>query len=89
LLDLKEVNDLFGHAAGDQALQSVANRISGLLDENQMLARLGGDEFAIIAPGLSVPTTAGRVAEIILETLRNTGENTEIDGPIAALEAIR
>src|SRR6202521_4607858 len=36
----KEVNDLFGHAALDQALQSVAKRISGLLDENQMLARL-------------------------------------------------
>jgi GGDEF domain-containing protein len=33
-----------------------------------MLARLGGDEFAIIAPGLSLPTTAGRITETILET---------------------
>src|ERR1700730_18921179 len=79
----KEVNDLFGHAAGDRALQSVAKRISGLLDENQMLARLGGDEFAIIAPGLSVPTTAGRIAETILEALQSAGENMEFDGPIA------
>ena len=79
----KEVNDLFGHAAGDQALQSVANRISGLLDKNQMLARLGGDEFAIIVPGLSLPTTAGRIAETILEALQSAGENMEIDGPIA------
>jgi diguanylate cyclase (GGDEF)-like protein/PAS domain S-box-containing protein len=79
----KEVNDLFGHATGDQALQFVANRISGLLDENQMLARLGGDEFAIIAPGLSVPTTAGRIAESILEAMQSAGENMEFDGPIA------
>jgi diguanylate cyclase (GGDEF)-like protein/PAS domain S-box-containing protein len=79
----KEVNDLFGHAAGDRALQSVAKRISGVMNENQMLARLGGDEFAIVAPRLSVPTTAGRIAEIILETLQNAGANMEIDGPIA------
>ncbi|MGH6839769.1 MAG: putative bifunctional diguanylate cyclase/phosphodiesterase, partial [Methylocella sp.] len=79
----KEVNDLFGHAAGDRALQSVARRIGGVLNENQMLARLGGDEFAIIAPGLSVPTTAGRIAEIVLEALQSAGENTEIEAPIA------
>jgi diguanylate cyclase len=79
----KEVNDLFGHAAGDRALQSVAKRISGVLNENQMLARLGGDEFAIIAPGLSVPTTAGRIAEIVLQALQNAGQNIEIDRPIA------
>lgn len=78
----KEVNDLFGHAAGDRTLQSVAKRISGVLDENQMLARLGGDEFAIIAPGLSLPTTAGRIAETILEALQGAGENVAIDGPI-------
>jgi len=78
----KEVNDLFGHAAGDRALQSVAKRISGVLDENQMLARLGGDEFAIIAPGVSLPTTAGGIAEAILEALQSAGENMEINGPI-------
>jgi diguanylate cyclase (GGDEF)-like protein len=78
----KEVNDLFGHAAGDRALQSLAKRISGVLDENQMLARLGGDEFAIVAPGLSLPTTAGRIAETILEALQSANENMEMDGPI-------
>jgi diguanylate cyclase (GGDEF)-like protein/PAS domain S-box-containing protein len=78
----KEVNDLFGHAAGDRTLQSAAKRVSGLLDENQMLARLGGDEFAIIAPGLSLPTTAGRIAETVLEALQSAGENMEFDGPI-------
>src|SRR5581483_10661958 len=74
----KEVNDLFGHAAGDKALQSVAARISGVLDATQTLARLSGDEFALILPGLSSATVAGRVAEAILEALRVAGpEGTE------------
>ena len=70
----KEVNDLFGHAAGDAALQSVAARIAGVLDEGQMLARLSGDEFAIMLPGLSNPMAAGRIADNVLEVLRGTGE---------------
>ncbi|WP_292239578.1 diguanylate cyclase, partial [Mesorhizobium sp.] len=62
LLDLdrfKEVNDLFGHAAGDAVLQRVAQCASGVLRHGQMLARLGGDEFAIIAPNLPDPQAAG------------------------------
>jgi diguanylate cyclase (GGDEF)-like protein/PAS domain S-box-containing protein len=66
----KEVNDLFGHAAGDAALQVVVKRIAGVLDENQMLARLSGDEFAVMLPGLSNPGVAGRIAENILEALQ-------------------
>jgi diguanylate cyclase len=66
----KEVNDLFGHATGDKLLQSVAARIAGVLDDNQMVARLSGDEFAVIAPGVSNPSVAGRIAETILEILQ-------------------
>ncbi len=66
----KEVNDLFGHAAGDTLLQTVARCVSGVLDRNQMIARLSGDEFAIILPGVSSPSIAGRVADNILEVLR-------------------
>jgi GGDEF domain-containing protein len=51
----KEVNDLFGHAAGDETLQVVAQRIVGMLDDSQTLARLSGDEFAIIVPAISGP----------------------------------
>ena len=77
----KEVNDLFGHAAGDRVLQQVAQRISAVLDDNQMLARLSGDEFAIILPGLSHPTTAGRIAEAILEALQAETDDKDA-GPI-------
>jgi diguanylate cyclase (GGDEF)-like protein/PAS domain S-box-containing protein len=78
----KEVNDLFGHAAGDRALQAVAKRITGLLDDKQMMARLSGDEFAIIVPGLANPATAGRIAETILEALQSSIEGVESAQPI-------
>ena len=73
LLDLdrfKEVNDLFGHAAGDALLEKVAHCVSGVLRHGQMLARLGGDEFAVIAPNLPDPQAAGRIAEAMLSALR-------------------
>jgi diguanylate cyclase (GGDEF)-like protein/PAS domain S-box-containing protein len=79
----KEVNDLFGHAAGDAALQAVAKRIAGVLDEGQMFARLSGDEFAIMVPGLSNPTVAGRIAENILEVLQTTRGDSEADAPVS------
>jgi diguanylate cyclase len=79
----KEVNDLFGHAAGDAALQAVAKRIAGVLDEDQMLARLSGDEFAIMVPGVSNPTVAGRIAENILEILQSKSEESEVGAPIS------
>ncbi|TFW32254.1 bifunctional diguanylate cyclase/phosphodiesterase [Massilia horti] len=59
----KEVNDLFGHAAGDDLLRTVARRAQQALRRGQLMARLGGDEFAIIAPGLSEPGQAERIAQ--------------------------
>ncbi len=72
----KEVNDLFGHAAGDKLLQTIARCTSKTLRNGQIMARLGGDEFAIIAPGLNGPTQAGRIAEGVLEALRTENENS-------------
>lgn len=72
----KEVNDLFGHAAGDRVLQSVATRVSAILDKRCMVARLGGDEFAILVPELSSPAAAGRLADEILKALRPDGDTS-------------
>ncbi|WP_416411719.1 diguanylate cyclase domain-containing protein [Pantoea sp. App145] len=44
----KSINDTWGHAAGDEVLQSIASRLSGLVTKNDMVARLGGDEFAML-----------------------------------------
>jgi diguanylate cyclase (GGDEF)-like protein len=51
LIDLdrfKQVNDTFGHPAGDELLIEVAERLKSTLRETDVLARLGGDEFAVI-----------------------------------------
>ncbi|TPM27937.1 bifunctional diguanylate cyclase/phosphodiesterase [Mesorhizobium sp. B2-3-4] len=44
----KEINDLRGHAAGDQALKVIARRLAKLVGDGEFVARLGGDEFAAI-----------------------------------------
>lgn len=46
----KPVNDLYGHAAGDQVLHAVSDRIRRTLNGNGLVARLGGDEFVVILP---------------------------------------
>src|ERR1700716_2860884 len=75
----KEVNDLFGHAAGDTVLQTVASRVTAVLDGRHMMARLGGDEFAVLMPGVANPAAASRLAETILEALRMTSDTPEIN----------
>jgi diguanylate cyclase (GGDEF)-like protein len=50
----KDINDRFGHAAGDAVLKSVAARLQGELRSIDQLGRFGGEEFLILLPGVSL-----------------------------------
>ena len=70
----KHLNDALGHAMGDLLLQQVADRLRGLLRENDSISRLGGDEFVVLLELVSSSTQdslgiAQRVAEKILEEM--------------------
>ena len=72
LLDLdhfKQVNDQFGHHAGDDLLKAVAAALQGRVRDTDVLARLGGDEFGIILPRVDA-AQARVVADGIMEALR-------------------
>ncbi len=62
----KSVNDSLGHIAGDELLQEVARRLSGLLRKEDTLARLGGDEFVLVIDEVSNPQNAEAVARKVL-----------------------
>lgn len=47
----KDINDTFGHAAGDDVLMLTASRLQALLQEAEFAARIGGDEFVIVTHG--------------------------------------
>jgi diguanylate cyclase (GGDEF)-like protein/PAS domain S-box-containing protein len=80
----KEVNDIYGHARGDQLLKDVAQSFSSMLTESQGVARLGGDEFAIIVPHVSDPAEVGHLADILLKTLKGAGDGGLPGGLVSA-----
>jgi diguanylate cyclase (GGDEF)-like protein len=82
----KKINDRFGHAVGDRALQVFARTAAARLRATDIIGRLGGEEFAAILPAtslLSAAVAAERVRTAFQEAAR------EIDGlPIAASVSI-
>jgi diguanylate cyclase (GGDEF)-like protein/PAS domain S-box-containing protein len=66
----KMINDSLGHSRGDRLLQQVSERLSLCVREGDTVARLGGDEFTLILPGLLKAEDVAKVADKILESLR-------------------
>jgi len=65
----KKVNDTLGHAAGDQLLCGVAERLKACVRTVDAVCRLGGDEFTVIVEDAGSQADVGRLCERILELL--------------------
>jgi diguanylate cyclase (GGDEF)-like protein len=83
----KQVNDTFGHPAGDELLRQVAERLKATLRETDVLARLGGDEFAIIqvnevTHGDAAETLAARIIDLLAESFSVDGKVVSIGASI-------
>ena len=66
----KEVNDIFGHRAGDELLIAVARRLSGLLRPGDTVARMSGDEFVVLCEDLGEELQARTLANRIVDALQ-------------------
>ena len=80
LVDLdrfKQVNDVYGHAAGDQLLAQLGERFRAVVGEGGIMGRLGGDEFAIIVTDVDNSAEAEPIAN---ELIARVSEPFEIDG---------
>jgi diguanylate cyclase (GGDEF)-like protein/PAS domain S-box-containing protein len=65
----KQVNDTLGHAAGDELLCLVANRLRDSLRESDFVARVGGDEFVVLQTNSPQPHDAAQLAQRIIACL--------------------
>jgi diguanylate cyclase (GGDEF)-like protein len=73
--DLKQRNDVHGHAAGDAALRALTHACLGTVRETDVVARLGGDEFAVLLPGACQAGAQG-----LATRLREAIEQRNVDG---------
>jgi diguanylate cyclase (GGDEF)-like protein len=71
---LKEINDVFGHDAGNSAINLVAQCLQRSIRATDHAARFGGDEFAVLLPGASP-----EVAEAVIKRVRHNVYKTTLD----------
>jgi len=83
--DFKAVNDRFGHAAGDEVLLGVTNRLRGTMRAGDTIARMGGDEFAVIVPGVDrqeLAVVAAKVRTVLTPPHRIHGQWVTVTGSV-------
>ena len=69
--EFKQINDTFGHAAGDAVLVGVAKQIRAGLREGDLAARIGGDEFAVLLTQIHASDDPARVVERLHAALKD------------------
>lgn len=87
ILDLdrfKTVNETYGPSTGDQVIETVATRLTGVLGPEQTVARMGGDEFAIL---LTDPEDRWQIEQIARDILSELEKPIELDNNIRVVLA--
>lgn len=69
LNDFKQINDVYGHAAGDHVLRVIARRLEGCVRATDTVARIGGDEFTVLLIDIQSRDAATRKVEQILSVM--------------------
>lgn len=64
---LKEINDTYGHNAGDEYIKATVTLFKMVLPKERILFRMGGDEFLVLLPG-----TSEKKAQLLIQQLKNT-----------------
>jgi diguanylate cyclase (GGDEF)-like protein len=87
---LKPINDVFGHAAGDQVLQAVAAALTEQVRSSDVVGRLGGDEFGVVLWNLSEADARDKAAalEQAVDDLCFTFGDTTVRAGVSAGVAI-
>lgn len=76
----KAMNDTYGHAAGDEVIQSFSKTLQSLVPDGSVVARAGGDEFAVLLPGRKAAEAAS-LAETLRLNFADLSFHEFIDGP--------
>ncbi|MGH8040469.1 MAG: diguanylate cyclase [Rudaea sp.] len=86
----KNVNDRFGHDAGDRVLAAVATRLRELAGDPQHVARWGGEEFLILLPGVRLATACERAEQLrhAVTTLRIGADKLHVSLSLGVAELL-
>ena len=80
VLDLdnfKQINDTYGHLAGNVVLQKLSRLLTAALRSEDLVCRMGGDEFVLLCSGLDSKAKAQLLAERILQRVSESGKDTD------------
>jgi diguanylate cyclase (GGDEF)-like protein len=82
----KPINDIHGHAAGDEVLKALAQRMSARLRQSDTLARIGGDEFVVLltdlTPGVLVNSLLDSLEAVLCTPVNWHGVELRVSGSI-------
>ena len=82
----KPINDMLGHAVGDEVLQEAARRLRTTTRDSDTVARIGGDEFVLLAEDVSdvadCASLANRVIQVLAQPLEVQGHQVTLSGSV-------